>query len=65
MVELSQLELTGFTTILSGFIFLATGILLFLNASNTVADSVSPEILRLLGAFTALVGVLLLVSRDD
>jgi hypothetical protein len=65
MVDLPKLDLTGFTTILAGFIFLTTGILLFLNASNTIPDPVSPEVLRLLGAVTALVGVFLLASRDE
>ena len=65
MVELPELRLAGFTSFLAGFIFLSTGFLLFLNASNTVADPVNPEILRILGAFTSLVGILLLVSRDE
>ena len=65
MVDLPKLDTTGFTTILAGFIFLATGILLFLNASNTIPDPVSPGVLRLLGAVTVLVGVFLLASRDE
>ena len=65
MVDLPKLDTTGFTTILAGFIFLATGILLFLNASNTIPDPVSSGFLRLLGAVTALVGVFLLASRDE
>jgi hypothetical protein len=65
MVELPKLDLTGFATILAGFIFLATGVLMFLNASNTIPDPVSPGVLRLLGAVTALVGVFLLASRDE
>ena len=65
MVDLPKLDLTGLTSILAGFIFLATGILLFLNASNTVPDPVSPRVLGLLGAVTALIGVFLLTSRDE
>ena len=65
MVDLPKLDLTGFAAILAGFIFLATGILMFLNASNTVPDPVSPGVIRLLGAVTALVGVFLLASRDE
>jgi len=65
MVELPKLDLTGFATILAGFIFLATGVLMFLHASNTIPDPVSPGVLRLLGAVTALVGVFLLASRDE
>ena len=65
MVKLPKLDLTGFAAILAGFIFLASGILMFLNASNTVPDPVSPKVIRLLGAITTLVGVFLLASRDE
>ena len=65
MVDLPKLDLTGFAALLAGFIFLATGILLFLHASNTAPDPVSPGVLRLLGAVTVLVGVFLLASRDE
>lgn len=65
MVDLPKIDLTGFTAILAGFILLATGILLFVNASNTIPDPVSPGVLRILGAITILVGVFLLASRDE
>jgi uncharacterized membrane protein HdeD (DUF308 family) len=65
MVELPKLDLTGFATILAGFIFLVTGVLMFMHASNTLPDPVSPGVLKLLGAVTALVGLLLLASRDE
>lgn len=65
MVQLPKLDLTGFTAILAGFIFLVTGLLLFFNANNTLPDPVSPGIFRLLGAVTAIVGIVLLASRDE
>ena len=65
MVDLPKIDLTGLTTILAGFIFLATGLLLFVNALNTVPAPVSPEVLKVLGALLALVGVVLLASRDE
>ena len=65
MVQIPKLDLTGFTAVLAGFIFLAAGLLLLFNSSNTLPDPVNPGILRLLGAVTALVGILLLISRDE
>ena len=65
MVDLPKIDRTGLISILAGFIVLATGILLFLNAINTVPDPVSPGVLGLLGAVTALIGVFLLTSRDE
>ena len=65
MVDLPKLDLTGFTTILAGFIFLASGLLMFINASNTIPDPVSPAVIKLLGAVTALIGVILLASQDE
>ncbi len=65
MVDLPKLDLTGFTTVLAGFIFLATGLLMFINANSTIPDPVSPGVIKLLGVVTALIGVLLLASRDE
>ena len=65
MVELPKLDLTGFTSVLAGFIFLATGLLMFINASSTLPDPVSPVVIKLLGVITALIGVVLLASRDE
>ncbi|MCB2173265.1 hypothetical protein KQH65_11050 [archaeon] len=65
MVDLPKLDLTGFTSVIAGFIFLATGLLMFINASNTVPDPVSPAVIKLLGVISVLVGVVLLASRDE
>ena len=65
MVDLPKLDLTGFTTVLAGFIFLASGLLMFINASSTIPNPVSPAVIKLIGVITALTGVLLLASRDE
>ena len=65
MVDLPKLNLTGFASVLAGFIFLATGLLMFINASNTVPDPVSPAVIKFLGVISVLVGVVLLASRDE
>jgi MFS superfamily sulfate permease-like transporter len=65
MVDLPKLDIIGFTSILAGFIFLVTGLLLLINSINTVPDPVSPGVLKLLGIFVAIVGIVLLTSRSD
>lgn len=63
MVDLLKLDLTVFASILAGFIFLATGLLLLINSINTPPDPVSPVAFRILGFLIAIVGVVLLASR--
>ena len=65
MVDLPKLNLTGFTTILAGFIFLATGLLMLINSMNTIPDPVNPVAFKLMGFVLAFVGVILLISRDE
>jgi hypothetical protein len=65
MVDMPKLDLIGFTSILAGFIFLATGLLLLVNSINTTSDPVSPGVIKLLGISVAVVGVILLTSRSD
>jgi len=65
MVDLPKLDLTGFTTVLAGFILLATGLLLYLNTMKTSPGIINPGILKILGVCTALVGVFLLISKDE
>jgi membrane-bound ClpP family serine protease len=65
MVRFLQLDLTGFIAVLAGFIFLATGMLLFFHTANTPPDPVSLGVFRFLGVITALIGVFLLASRDE
>jgi hypothetical protein len=65
MVDLPKLDLTGFASILAGFIFLATGLLLLINSINTPPDPVNPAVFRILGFLVAVVGVVLLTSRDE
>ena len=65
LMEPSKLDITGFAAILAGIIFLATGVLMFINATNTLPDPLSSGVIRLLGVITALVGAILLASRDE
>lgn len=65
MVDLPKLDLIGFTSILAGLIFLASGILIFLNATNTTAGSVNLSVVKFFGLLLVLVGLLLFVSRDE
>ena len=65
MVDIPKLDIIGFTSILAGFIFLATGLLLLINSINTAPDPVNPGVMKLLGISVAVVGVILLTSRSD
>lgn len=65
MVELPKLDLIGFTTILAGFILLASGLLIIINTSVTAPDPINPIIIRILGIILAFVGVILFISRDE
>ena len=65
MVDLPKLDLRGFTSILAGLIFLASGILIFFNATNTTTGSVNLSVVKFFGLLLVLVGLLLFVSRDE
>jgi uncharacterized membrane protein len=65
MVDIPKLEIIELTSILAGFIFLATGLLLLINSINTVSDPVNPAVIKLLGITVAIVGIILLTSRSD
>jgi hypothetical protein len=65
MVDLPKLDLVGFASVLAGFIFLATGILLLVNTGATVHDPVNPSMLNLVGLVSTLVGIVLLLARDE
>jgi hypothetical protein len=65
MVDIPKLDIIGFTSILAGFIFLATGLFLLRNSINTVPDPVNPVVIKLLSLLVAFVGILLLTSRSD
>ena len=65
MVDLPKLDLIGFTSILAGLIFLASGILIFFNTTNTRAGSINLSVVKFFGLLLVLVGLLLFVSRDE
>ena len=64
MVDLPKLDNVGLATILAGFIFLLTGILLLVNTGVVVHDPINPSILTLVGLISALAGLVLLLGRD-
>jgi hypothetical protein len=65
MVDIPKLDIIGFTSILAGFIFLATGLFLLRNSINTAPEPVNPVVITLLSLLISFVGILLLTSRSD
>ena len=65
MVDLPILDIIEFTSMLAGFVFLATGLLLLINSINTASYPVNPGIIKLIGISVAIVGIILLTSRSD
>jgi hypothetical protein len=65
MVDLPKLDFVGFTSVLAGFVFLLTGILLLVNTGATVHDPINPSMLNLLGLVSTLLGLILLLARDE
>jgi hypothetical protein len=65
MVDLPKLDFVGVSSVLAGFVFLMTGILLLVNTGTTVHDPVNPSMLNLLGLISTLMGLVLLLARDE
>ena len=65
MVDLPKLDNVGLASVLAGFIFLMTGILLLVNTATTVHDPVNPSLLNLVGLISTLVGLVLILARDE
>ena len=65
MVNLPKLDFIGFASVLAGIIFLLTGILLVINTGSTIPDPVNPALITLMGVVTAIIGLMLLLARDD
>ena len=65
MVDLPKLDNVGLATILSGFIFLVTGILILVNTGVTVHDPVNPSLLNLVGLISAFTGLVLILAREE
>ena len=64
-MDLPKLDFIGFTSVLAGFVFLMTGILLLVNTAGTIHDPVNPAFLNLIGLISAVIGVVLLLARDE
>lgn len=65
MVDLPKLNLVGFASILASLVFIGTGILLIVNTGATVHDPVNPSMLNIVGFVSTLMGLLLLLARDE
>ena len=65
MVNLHKLDFVGFASVLAGIVFLLTGILLVINTGSTIPDPVNPALMNLMGVVTAIIGLMLLLARDD
>jgi len=60
-----NLSVKGLAAVLAGFLFLATGAMLYLNTASTEIGEVNPWLFKPLGVVLALVGLALLASRDE
>jgi len=60
-----SLSFKGLAAALAGFLFLATGALLYLNTANTDVAEVNPWLFKPLAVVLALVGLVLMASRDE
>lgn len=65
MVDLPKLDFIGFASVLAGIVFLLTGILLVINTGSTIHDPVNPTLMNLMGVVTTIIGLMLLLARDD
>lgn len=65
MVNLHKLDFIGFASVLAGIVFLLTGILLVINTGSTIPDPVNPALMNVMGVVTAIIGLMLLLARDD
>jgi len=65
MVDLPKLDFIGFASVLAGIVFLLTGLLLVVNTGSTIHDPVNPALMSLIGIVTTIIGLMLLLARDD
>ncbi len=65
MVNIPKIDFIGFASVLAGIVFLLTGILLVINTGSTIPDPVNPALMNLMGVVTAIIGLMLLLARDD
>ncbi len=60
-----SLSVKGLAAVLAGFLLLATGALLYLNTAGTDIGEVNPWLFKPLSVVLALVGLVLIASRDE
>ena len=60
-----SLSVKGLTAVLAGFLFLATGALLYMKAASIEIGEVNPWLFKPLGVVLLLVGLVLMASRDE
>jgi hypothetical protein len=65
MVDLPKLDFIGFASVLAGIVFLLTGLLLVVNTGSTIHDPVNPALMSLIGIVTAIIGLMLVLARND
>ncbi len=60
-----SISVKGLAAALAGFLFLATGAMLYLKTVSTDISEVNPWLFKPLGVVLALVGLVLMASRDE
>lgn len=60
-----SISVKGLAAVLAGFLFLSTGAMLYLKTASTEIGAVNPWLLKPIGVVLALVGLVLLASRDE
>ena len=60
-----NLSVNGLAAVLAGFLFLATGAMLYLKTVSTDISEVNPWVFKPLGIMLALIGLILMASRDE
>jgi hypothetical protein len=65
MVDLPKLDFIGFASVLAGIVFLLTGLLFVVNTGSTIHDPVNPTLMSLIGIVTAIIGLMLVLARND
>jgi protein-S-isoprenylcysteine O-methyltransferase Ste14 len=60
-----SISVKGLAAVLAGFLFLSTGAMLYLKTASTEIGAVNPWLFKPIGVVLALVGLVLLASRDE
>ncbi len=60
-----SLSVKGLAAVLAGFLLISTGAMLYLKTASTDIGAVNPWLFKPIGIVLALVGLVLMASRDD